>query len=219
MNDRRLASLLPLLCLVVGCAGREVIEPVSYDIRGEVVDQVYLSPDGGFSVRLPPLWRPGAWVHDQVRPGGTLQVRFWDDLCREFAVARSAAPETLDLESWVRRQMNRELAGTSARIERLESVSTVAGPAVLVRYRLPEGSPCSLLLSDDGQQSEFTPDAEVAMYVLEREGMLYRLAYFVGLSQGLDAAGPLQRVPAEQLLRQLLEGFRISDANAAATSG
>lgn len=217
MSDRCLASLL-LMLLVVGCATREVIEPISYDIRGEVVDQVYLSPGRDFSVRLPRLWRPGAWVRDQVRPDGTLLVTFWDDLCREFAVARSTAPETADLESWVRRQVDRELAATGARVERLETVSTAAGPAVFVRYRLPGGSPCSLLRNDDGRETEVTPDADVVMYVLVQEGMLYRLAYFVGLSQGLDAAGPLPRVPAEQLLRQLLEGFQVSGVDRHAAS-
>lgn len=217
MSDWRFPGIL-LLVLVAGCATTDGIEPISYDIRGQVNGQVYSSPDRGFSVRLPRLWQPGAWVRDEVRADGALLVTFSDDLCREFAVARSSAPEAVELEAWVRRQVSRELVGTGAVIERLDTVSTAAGPAVFVRYRLPAGAPCSLVRSEDGQQAELTPDADVVMYVLVRDGALYRLAYFLGLSEGLDAAGPLQRTPAEQLLQRLLEGFQIADASPRAGS-
>jgi len=209
MSSIRIWGLLAAAA-VAGCASLGAPPPVSYDIRGEIHDGVYSSPEGSFSLQLPELWTPGARVQDEVRGEGTVHVTFADDLCREFALVRN--PGDLGgqtLETWVHRNVDQELASVGAEIGESRTLPTRYGEGVYLRYRLPGGAPCEVLQIDDGEGRELRPDADVAMVVLYRDGVLYRFAYFLGISEGLGDHAFIQRGPVEELLETFLAGFRI----------
>jgi hypothetical protein len=202
-------AVILTLCLLVGqgCA--------LYDVRGQIRNAVYTSPEGRFRAKVPPLVRPGARIEDGTPGAGGFFVSFRDDLCRVYMITEQTILEDQSLESWIDQRVLRPLQEVHAQLRERRTVETRWGAAVFIRYREPQGGRCvtrwvTSPRDETPPVAEDMPDAEVAMYALRSGQYVYRIVY--GAAEGVASNGTFfgaQTLPVEENLNRFLEGFEL----------
>jgi hypothetical protein len=224
---RILTPILVGLFLAAGCVTTGASSGITYDVRGSVQGEVYVSPGGTFRVRIPEPVQPGALVRDTTPAPDVLLVTFTDYLCREFDISeRPGQLRNQSLEEWAEQNLFPKLTRPEISLIEHKTVQTKYGPGLSVRYRHSHQSPCLKAASHDGKITIYQPprlwdtvegaepnflvsrpDAEVGMYILYRNGTFYRLIYVLGED------GPefleLKRGPLEHVLSRFLNDFEI----------
>ena len=202
-----LKYLLPVVLLPVALAAQQ--PDSAPPLLGRVVAGRYVSPGETFRATLPPGGKTTARLADRAPAGRDFLFTYSDGYCRQVLVVETRAevsPE--ELGAWVGRQVvatmdSRRVLGLERRRD-----STRLGAVEWLEWTSPEGAPCEEVTVRNGQPGpRARPDAEAAMAVLLAPGRVYRVLYLAGRGgQGAISDG-IRRLPAAQVLRELLEGF------------
>ncbi len=209
---RRIAALVIWAIFVLsGCAflGAKTPTPIG-GMHGRIVDNVYISPDNSFHLRLPTLSKAGAKISDEVPSPETLLLTLSDDLCREFIVSeRPGILGDQKIESWTDQNIVQPLQTTGLKIPAAKTLKTRLGSVVVLRYLAPDAAPCGQITVKDGKKVESKLDADVGWYVFYHSGKFYRLIYVLGIGPEVKDSWFIRRAPVDTLLEQFAEGFEI----------
>ena len=202
-----------VVCLILGVSGCALLAdkpPPTYEARGRIENNFYVSPTGSFRVRLPELSSTGVIIHDEVPSSDTLLLSIKDDLCREFIVSqRPGNPGTQSVESWVSENIVQPLKAAGINVEEVKTRKTQHDATVSFRYREPKAAPCERTATKDGKSWQLKPDAEVAWYVFYHAGSFYRLIYVLGVGEGLKDMWFVKKGPADEILERFADGFQV----------
>ncbi len=181
----------------------------SPELLGRLEDGRYTSPDSSFGLTIPAGSRESATLSDRVAGGREFVLTFSDIYCRQVVVVETRGElDASALGGWVSRRvvatMDPQLV---AGLERRRD-STRLGPTEWLAWSSPGLGPCEEVQVVNGRAGpRARPDAEAAMAVFIRPGRIYRVLYIAGRgAQGAISNG-VRRLPADAVLRELLEGF------------
>ena len=199
---RLILILTPCLVLwfLAGCASLGMIQ-------GSVQDNHYTSPSGSFRVQIP--------LRGRIRDGASTpegwQVKFWDDFCRMYYISEDPSDlKGLSIETWVDQIIIPTQKDLKASLLERKTLQTQYGPAVFLRYRLPEAAPCITVQFKEGKQIRTTPDTEQGEYIFYKDGYFYSFIYALGVdSEGKAMTGLYGTSEIEKELTRFLEGFEI----------
>jgi hypothetical protein len=199
------------ISVLSGCALIRAKSPVPIGgMQGRIVDNVYISPDNSFHLRLPTLSEAGAKISDEVPSPETLLLTLSDDLCREFIVSeRPGILGDQKIESWTDQNIVQPLQATGLKIPAAKTLKTRLGSVVALRYQAPHAAPCGQIKVKDGKKVESKLDADVGWYVFYHSGKFYRLIYVLGIGPEVKDSWFIRRAPVDTLLEQFAEGFEI----------
>lgn len=178
-------------------------------LQGRVDSGRYTSPDGSFRFALPPGAPESAALSDRVAGAREFVVTYSDIYCRQVVIAETRGE--LDpgaLGGWVATRvvgaMDPQLV---VGLERRRD-STRLGPTEWLAWSSPGLAPCEeVAVSNRRAGARVRPDAEAAMAVFIRPGRIYRVLYLAGRGAQGPVSNGIRRLPADVVLRALLEGF------------
>ena len=202
-------TTLLLLLLAATPAAAQPAPASAPELLGRLTDGKYLSPDSSFAFTIPAGSRESAKLSDRVAGGREFVLTFSDIYCRQVLVVETRGElDPTALGGWVARRvvstMDPQLV---AGLERRRD-STRLGPTEWLAWSSPGLAPCEEVQVVNGRAGpRARPDAEAAMAVFLQPGRIYRVLYIAGRgAQGAISNG-VRRLPAEAVLRELLEGF------------
>ena len=178
-------------------------------LQGRVDSGRYTSPDGGFRFALPPGAPESAALSDRVAGAREFVVTYSDIYCRQVVIAETRGElDAGALGGWVARRvvgaMDPQLV---VGLERRRD-STRLGPTEWLGWSSPGLGPCEeVAVSNRRAGARVRPDAEAAMAVFIRPGRIYRVLYIAGRGAQGAVSNGVRRLPADTVLRELLEGF------------
>jgi len=204
------ASIMGLV-LTLACVPANAAGGITVKVKGTFRDDVYTSPNNGFSVRLPDLVRPGIVVNDDPAPGGVV-VYFRDDFCRQYYVRDVELGDAYVSQAEVERYARGAVlpfwaSAKKATLESLESVDIGRGPAVAIRQREPSG-PCQVMTSDGSQMVTKAVPAEVLTYVFVADDAIYEAGVMVGEMGEAARVFTGKPKPLDEMLRAFVAGLQ-----------
>jgi len=195
-----LAIILICVCLQ-GCSSID-----TSGLAGNVSGGFYTSPNKTFRVQIPPLL-DAPRVKDYVT-ADQLGVLFADAFCRQYVIwEQQVGLDNRSLDQLVEKIYIERMKADGILLKDRKSFKTGLGPAIALRYRHKQGAPCvARSYSASGQRVETPPDAEVLMYILNKNGVLYTFMYELG---DLNNFEPWQLAPLDNKLAPFLAGFEL----------
>lgn len=206
---KKLIVLFLAAILLQGCsqmASQYGFKPaVTYDIRGKVEGDVYTSIEGTFQIRMPPLLKPGAKIHDEKISDKLTALSLSDDLCREYVLIEATVGPEESLDGYVENYLNNWTARSESTILERKKMDTAFGGGVYFLAKVPKGAPCMQITFADGKQKGEKPDSENAMLFIRSGSRIYHFSYVLGPM----ADWPMIKTsPGEEVLMDFVSGFK-----------
>lgn len=215
----RPSLLLILLAAVAPGMTRAQPAPPAPALLGRVDSGRYVSPDGGFRFTLPAGSAESATLTDRMAGGREFVVSFSDIYCRQVVIVETRGElDAMALGGWVATRVvgtmdPRLVVGLQRRRD-----STRFGPTEWLEWSSPGLGPCEEVAVSNRRAGErVRPDAEAAMAVFLRPGRIYRVLYLAGRGAQGTVSNGVRRLPAGEVLRELLEGFEAGTGPGAGT--
>ncbi len=209
----RAAPLLLLLSASLAGSARAQDAARAPDLLGRVDSGRYTSPDGGFRFPLPAGSTASATLTDRVAGAREFVVTFSDIYCRQVVIVETRGElDAGALRGWV---ATRVVAAMDPQLvvglERRRD-STHLGPTEWLGWTSPRLAPCEeVAVSNRRPGARVRPDAEAAMAVFLRPGRIFRVLYIAGRGAQGAVSNGVRRLPADAVLRELLEGFEAGE--------
>jgi hypothetical protein len=211
---RTAAFLLLLAAATAGSARAQDAAPAPAPaLLGRVDSGRYTSPDGGFRFSLPAGSAASATLTDRVAGAREFVVTFSDIYCRQVVIVETRGVlDAAALGGWVATRVVASMdPALVVGLERRRD-STRLGPTEWLGWTSPGLGPCEeVAVSNRRAGARVRPDAEAAMAVFIRPGRIYRVLYLAGRGAQGAVSNGVRRLPAEAVLRELLEGFAAGD--------
>ena len=208
----RTAALILLLAATAEGARAQEATPAAA-LLGRVDSGRYTSPDGGFRFALPAGSTASAALADRVAGAREFVMSFSDIYCRQVVIVETRGElDAVALGGWVAARvvasMDPQLV---VGLERGRD-STRLGPTEWLGWTSPGLGPCEeVAVSNRRAGARVRPDAEAAMAVFIRPGRVYRVLYIAGRGAQGAVSNGVRRLPADAVLRELLEGFEAGE--------
>lgn len=215
---RTATFILLLAAATPGVAAARQVQPAPA-LLGRVDSGRYVSPDGSFRFALPPGAPESAALSDRVAGAREFVVTYSDIYCRQVVIAETRGDlDAGALGGWVATRvvgaMDPQLV---VGLERRRD-STRLGPTEWLGWSSPGLAPCEeVAVSNRRAGTRVRPDAEAAMAVFIRPGRIYRVLYIVGRGAQGAVSNGIRRLPADAVLREILEGFEAGVESGAGT--
>lgn len=209
----RTAALILLLAAATAGSARAQDAPPAPTLLGRVDSGRYTSPDGGFRFPLPAGSTASASLTDREAGAREFVVTFSDIYCRQVVIVETRGElDAGALGGWVAARVVASM--DPQRVVGLERRrdSTDLGPTEWLEWTSPGLGPCEeVAVSNRRAGARVRPDAEAAMAVFFRPGRIFRVLYLAGRGAQGAVSNGVRRLPADAVLRELLEGFEAGD--------
>lgn len=206
---KRTAACLLLLAAVTAGGVRAQEATPATALLGRVDSGRYTSPDGGFRFSLPAGFTASAALADRMAGAREFVVTYSDIYCRQVVIVETRGElDAGALGGWVATRVvasmdPQRVVGLARRRD-----STRLGPTEWLGWTSPGLGPCEeVAVSNRRAGARVRPDAEAAMAVFTRPGRIYRVLYIAGRGAQGAVSNGVRRLPADAVLRELLEGF------------
>lgn len=204
----RTAALILLLAATAEGVHAQEATPATA-LLGRVDSGRYTSPDGGFRFSLPPGSTASAALADRVAGAREFVLTFSDIYCRQVVIVETRGElDAGALGGWVAARVVTSMdPQVVVGLERRRD-STRLGPTEWLGWTSPGLGPCEEVAVSNGRAgARVRPDAEAAMAVFISPGRVYRVLYIAGRGAQGAVSNGVRRLPADAVLRELLEGF------------
>jgi len=198
-----ISAFAPLvgLATLAGCAGLRGESPNVNVPAARLSKETYTSPDGAFTLRVPPLVRPGMRVDERDVDASSRGVFFADDLgtvyyVMQFDNDRHATSLEEHAALYTMGEQGRET----------QFVETARGRELRVTGVHKGGSPLVAMTENGGQDAARRPDLAEAASIFEHAPFIYRVV--VGISLVHEPSNTEAALSdAKQRLQVFLDGL------------